>query len=319
MKRLHASICLTLWAAAFASCDGCKERVPTQSSEGPVRGALEAVRHLPEPESLLLDDRRVALAGEIDDGNRYLAAVRVIARAGEQTVMMCSGAALSRHVVLTAGHCVCPLRHGTPDASQGPALIDGSSCVTSAEVEVTLYEPPSKVKGSMGASSTAASLGTVRPHPELKVMVDGEHHVKASHADLALIVLSEPLEAPGLPLSNVDVRMSDTILIVGHGYDEVSNVYGLERRSSMNTVTRLATPEDERVLILQPGGHRYRQDSGGPCLRQGAHGPELVGIASRWLGEGAAFTSTYAYRRWLRDEVRHAEEAAQSRLGKEPR
>lgn len=268
---------------------------------------------LPKPEFLRLDDRRVALAGEIDDGNRYLATVRVTALSGEQRVMMCSGAALSRHVVLTAGHCVCPLQHGVSGTSQGQALIDGSSCVTSAEVEMILYEPPSKVRGSIGGSSTASSLGTVRPHPELKVMVDGEHHVQASHADLALIVLSEPLEAPGLPLSNEDVRMGDTILIVGHGYDEVSNVFGFERRFSMNTVTRLASPEDERVLILQPGGHRYRQDSGGPCLRQGEHGPEIVGIASRWLGEGAAFTSTYAYRRWLHDEVRNAEAAASMR------
>ena len=81
----------------------------------------------------------------------------------------------------------------------------------------------------------------------------------------------------------------------------------------MNTVTRLATPEDERVLIRQPGGHLYRQDSGGPCLLQGSLGPELVGISSRWLGEGAAFTSTYGYRRWLRDEVRRAEVAARPR------
>jgi len=274
--------------------------------------------YLPEPEFLRLDKGRGALVGEIDDGNRYLAAVRVIAPSAEQPMMMCSGAALSRHVVLTAGHCVCPPRDGASGASRGPALIDASSCVASAEVEMVLYGPPSKVRGSIRNWSIALYHGKVRPHPELKVEVDGESHVNASHADLALIVLSEPLEALGLPLSNKDVQKSDGVIIVGHGFDEVSNVYDFERRFSMNTVTRLATLEDERVLILQPEGHRYRLDSGGPCLRQGERGTELVGISSRWLGEGASFTSTYAYRRWLRDAVTHAEEAA-ARLREEPR
>lgn len=318
MKRLHTALCLTVGAAAFASCDGCGERTPTPSSEEPKRAEVEAVGHLPEPEFLRLDDRRVELSGEIDDGNLYLAGVRVTALSGEQRVMMCSGAALSRRVVLTAGHCVCPPRQDVSGATQGQEFVDGSSCVSSAEVEMILYEPPSKVRGSIRSGSIASSQGTVRPHPELKVVVDGERRVLKSHADLALIVLSEPLEAPGLPLSNEEVHLGDRVLIVGHGYDEVANVIGSERRFSMNTVTRLAAPEDERILILQPGGHPYRQDSGGPCLRQGEHGPELVGIASRWLGAGAAFTSTYAYRHWLRDEVRHAEEAAKTRSRREP-
>ncbi len=282
-----------------------------------MRGEVVGVLPLQEPDSLLLDDRRVLLSGEVDDGNRYLAAVRVIAFSGERKVMICSGAALSRRVVLTAGHCVCPLRQEAPGAAQGQELSDASSCVASVKAEVMLYDPPSRDSGRVEGASMPFSLGTVRPHPELKVVVDGERHVKESHADLALVVLSEPLEVPGLPLSNKEVRVGDSVLIVGYGYDEVSDWFGDERRFSMNTVTRLSTPEDERVLILQPGGHRYRQDSGGPCLRQGEHGLELVGISSRWLGEGAAFTSTYGYRRWLRDEVRRAE-AAEAHPRKEP-
>ncbi len=272
---------------------------------------------LQEPESLLLDDRRVLLSGEVDDGNRYLAAVRVTAFSGERKVMICSGAALSRRVVLTAGHCVCPLRQAVPGAAQGQEISDASSCATSVDAAVMIYTPPSKVRGSLGGASVPFSPGTVRPHPNLKVVVDGERQVKESHADLALVVLNEPLEVPGWPLSTEEVRVGDRVLIVGYGYDETSDWFGSERRFSMNTVTRLATPEDERVLIRQPGGHSYRQDSGGPCLRQGKHGPELVGISSRWLGEGAAFTSTYGYRRWLRDEVMRAE-AAEAHPRKEP-
>ncbi len=282
-----------------------------------MRGEVVGVLPLQEPDDMLVDNRRVLLSGEVDDGNRFLAAVRVTAFSGERTVMICSGAALSRRVVLTAGHCVCPLRQAVPGSAQGQEISDASSCASSVDAAMMLYDPPSKDNGRVEGATLPFSPGTVRPHPELKVVVDGGRHIKESHADLALIVLDEPLKVPGLPLSNKEVRVGDEVLIVGYGYDETSDWFGSERRFSMNTVTRLATPEDERILIRQPGGHRYRQDSGGPCLRQGEHGPELVGISSRWLGEGAAFTSTYGYRRWLHDEVRRAE-ATEAHPRKEP-
>jgi hypothetical protein len=149
--------------------------------------------------------------------------------------------------------------------------------------------------------------GRVLPHPALSVVLDSRGHVSSSHADLALIFLSTPVEFAGLPLAGEEVRVGDSVIIVGHGYDEVEGVFGWERRVSLNQVSRLGMAEDERVLIHQPGGHRYRQDSGGPCLRQGAKGPELVGISSRWLGEGAAFTSIHDYRGWLREAIQRAE------------
>lgn len=310
MKRFHAFLCLAVCAAALASCGGCGELVPSPAAEEPAREEKVEVLPLQGGESLLLDDRRVLLSGEVDDGNRYLAAVQVTTFAGERVMMICSGAALSRRVVLTAGHCVCPLRQAVPGAAQGQEISDASSCATSVDAAMMVYDPPSRDNGRVEGATLPFSTGTVRPHPELKVVIDGERHVLESHADLALIVLDEPLKVPGLSLSNKEVRVGDEVLIVGYGYDETVDWFGSERRFSLNTVTRLATPEDERVLIRQPGGHLYRQDSGGPCLRQGPQGPELVGISSRWLGEGAAFTSIHGYRRWLRDEVWRAEAAA---------
>jgi hypothetical protein len=118
--------------------------------------------------------------------------------------------------------------------------------------------------------------------------------------------MSSPVEFAGLPLAKEAVRLGEAVIIVGHGYDEVDGIFGWERRFSLNQVSRLAMAEDERILIQQPGGHRYRQDSGGPCLRQGTKEPELVGISSRWLGEGAAFTSIHGYQDWLREEIRQA-------------
>ena len=143
----------------------------------------------------------------------------------------------------------------------------------------------------------------------MRVVLDEQGRVMSSRADLALILLSKPLAFPGVPLANKEIRMGDSIVIAGYEYDEGTDVFGRERRFSLNKVTRLATVEDERVLILQPGGHHYRQDSGGPCLRYGAKGVELVGISGRWLGEGAAFMGLQAYRGWLSDAIQRAEAA----------
>jgi hypothetical protein len=61
------------------------------------------------------------------------------------------------------------------------------------------------------------------------------------------------------------------------------------------------------MRIEQPGGHHYKGDSGGPCLREGSGGAVLVGISSRNLGEGEAITSTYEYRDWLLDEIQRVQ------------
>jgi V8-like Glu-specific endopeptidase len=62
------------------------------------------------------------LAGEMDTRNRYMAAVKVTALSGEEEVMACSGAAISRQVVLTAGHCVCTRKQAVSPASGNAAL-----------------------------------------------------------------------------------------------------------------------------------------------------------------------------------------------------
>jgi hypothetical protein len=303
-------LALAVWAVGVAlGCHGCEERAkdaPTSvpSAEEPEMVGLDVPMH---PEFLRLDHRLMELGGPVDFENRYQAAVMVSAVLSEEEVLRCSGAAISRHVVLTAGHCVCKRRQERPRGSGSQTVMDASACLEVAKVETVFYKPPVE-KGTRSSGSRGAIYhGKAHPHPSFKAVLDERGRVVFSHADLALVILNKPLEFPGVPLSDGKVQVGDPIIIVGHEYDEVEDVFGGERRFSMNTITRLGTAEDERILVQQPGGHRYRQDSGGPCLRQGTKGGMLVGVSNRWLGEGAAFTSIHGYQAWLRDSIQHAE------------
>jgi hypothetical protein len=307
MTRLWAEPLLVLWAVMTASgCGGCEPRTSPkpanrQEKQEPEKVPLDVPL---EPQFLRLDHRLIELAGELDFTNRYLAAVKVTAMEGEDERMRCGGAVISPRVVLTAGHCVCRQRHLE---HKGQTVITGSACYDKAQVETLFYGSETVEGATLRSSRGTTHEGRVQPHPALRIVLNSQGRVSSSHADLALIYLSTPVEFTGLPLADEDVRPGETVVIAGHGYDEVEGVFGWERRFSQNQVSQLETREDERVLIQQPGGHRYRQDSGGPCLRQGAKGPELVGISSRWLGEGAAFTSIHGYLDWLRDAIRRAE------------
>jgi secreted trypsin-like serine protease len=307
---MKPALCIVLLLTLTASCGGCDQRAaePPANPQVTQEREMEEIDLGPmEPQFLRLDDRLLKLGGELDEENRYLPAVLVDVMFGEEAAMWCSGVALSRWVVLTAGHCVCARKPlGAVDGGS-PVVIDASACSESAKVTTHRYYPPAKDGSNAGSSIRKFYEGRVQPHPELRVTLDEQGRVSTSHADLALVFLSKPLEVSGFPLADEEVRMGESIIIVGRDFDEVVNVSGVDRRVSTNKVTRLMTAGDERVLIEQPGRHRYRMDSGGPCLRQGRRGPTLVGISSRWLGEGAAFTSIHDYRAWLRDAVQRAE------------
>jgi hypothetical protein len=303
-------LALAVWALGVAlGCHGCEERAKGEPTSERATAEPEMVGiDIPmEPQSLLLDPRLMEMGGPVDFENRYRAAVMVSAVVSGEVVLRCSGTALSRHVVLTAGHCVCKRRQKEPHRSGGHTVIDASLCLEAAKVETVFYLPPVEEGTRSSGSHGTIHHGRAHPHPEFKAILDEREHVVFSHADLAVIILSKPLELPGLPLSNNKVQIGDLIVIAGHEYDEVEGVFGEERRFSVNTITRLGTAEDERILIRQPGGHRYRQDSGGPCLLHGAKGAVLVGISNRGLGEGAAFTSIHGYQDWLRDKIQQAE------------
>jgi len=308
-----AAVALVL--VALQACDGCLDRLQRSGVDGGLSQAEQGSggmqgRASPRPiKEVPTQARLMELAGRVDTTNRYPSGVLVTVEFGQDRRGVCSGAIISPWLVLTAGHCVCRPRPITSEPGGNREIIDNAACAKRAEVQTMLYEPAVLMVDTEVPVRRDYLEGEVRPHPELRILLD-EGQVTSSHADLAVIILKEPLgeKFRPLPLADSEAELNETLVITGSGHDELSRRYDGERRFSRNRVTEILSSGGGRMRIEQPGGHHYKGDSGGPCLREGPGGAVLAGVSSRNLGEGEAITSIYEYRDWLLEEIQRAEE-----------
>jgi hypothetical protein len=254
----------------------------------------------------------------VDERNRYRAVLLV---EGEQG--MCSGTLIAPSLVATAGHCVClPRAVSLADGSRG-RLIDKATCSQSATVEVVTY-------GSGQSVAREEYTGTVKPHPQIKVLYNAGNKEVESNADLAVIALKEPLKGvKPIQLAAEQVRYAQPVTLVGFGKDMVKTGVDGWRRFGFNEVAsieesgafflvgkpvRVRRPYKTKEMVLERevASYSLEGDSGGPCLRARGEAMELVGIAKTFYGGGelvqfSEYTSVYFYREWLRQEIARAE------------
>jgi len=186
-----------------------------------------------------------------------------------------------------------------------------------------VYEPGED--GGAPNPQENSSHGTVVIHPELEV-VAGRGQLKAgivwNNADLAAVILDQPLHLdfqPPVP-SDSEVKVGDSVVMVGYGPIEIGGTETGWRRFGENNVTEILILETGNVVFgagasPRPGheapAHARRGDSGGACVRK--DDPKaLVGIITMGAppADGAEisyFTSIHPHEKWLSEVIQQAD------------